>query len=207
MKRNALLINIREQTPPRKTSELVVATSQVASYEGQQYLNIDLFWRGELKARYFADGITFASCINGSWKTCKLENLARICMNKGVLKGGEMYYYQTCLEWNSKQDRITAQEYLGLPIDMYENNINGDKYMNAIKRKEKRIAEMMDKVPTLPEGLEDWLKKTVFPGNYLFVTKKKKRTDYFVQPVKHHHGEKTGGTMENKQYAQNAGRK
>lgn len=199
MKRNALLINIREQTPPRKTSELVVATSQVASYEGQQYLNIDLFWRGELKARYFADGITFASCINGSWKTCKLENLARICMNKGVLKGGEMYYYQTCLEWNSKQDRITAQEYLGLPIDMYENNINGDKYMNAIKRKEKRIAEMMDKVPTLPEGLEDWLKKTVFPGNYLFVTKKKKRTDYFCTACQTsswrkngwHHGEQT----------------
>ena len=50
MKRNTLLINIREQTPPRKTSELVVATSQVANYEGQQYLNIDLFWRGELKA-------------------------------------------------------------------------------------------------------------------------------------------------------------
>jgi hypothetical protein len=179
MKRNALLINIREQTPPRKTSELVVATSQVANYEGQQYLNIDLFWRGELKARYFADGITFASCINGSWKTCKLENLARICMNKGALKGGEMYYYQTCWEWNSQQDRITAREYLGSPIDMYENNINGDKYMNAIKRKEKRIAEMMDKVPTLPEGLEGWLKKTVFPGNYLLVTKKKKRTDYF----------------------------
>ena len=199
MKRNALLINIREQIPPRKTSELVVATSQVAGYEGQQYLNIDLFWRGELKARYFADGITFASCINGSWKTCKLENLSRICMNKGALKGGEMYYYQTCWEWNSQQDRITAQEYLGLPIDMYENNINGDKYINAIKRKEKRIAEMMDKVPTLPEGLEDWLKKTVFPGNYLFVTKKKKRTDYFCTACQTsswrkngwHHGEQT----------------
>ena len=199
MKRNALLINIREQTPPRKTSELVVATSQVASYEGQQYLNIDLFWRGELKARYFADGITFASCINGSWKTCKLENLARICMNKGALKGGKMYYYQTCLEWNSQKDRITAQEYLGLPIDIYESNINGDKYMNAIKRKEKRIAEMMDKVPTLPEGLEGWLNKTVFPGNYLFVTKKKKRTDYFCTACQTsswrkngwHHGEQT----------------
>lgn len=199
MKRNALLINIREQTPPRKTSELVVATSQVANYEGQQYLNIDLFWRGELKARYFADGITFASCINGSWKTCKLENLARICMNKGALKGGEMYFHQTCWEWNSQQDRITAQEYLGLPIDMYENNINGDKYINAIKRKEKRIAGMMDKVPTLPEGLEDWLKKTVFPGNYLFVTKKKKRTDYFCTACQTsswrkngwHHGEQT----------------
>ena len=82
---------------------------------------------------------------------------------------------------------------------MYENNINGDKYMNAIKRKEKRIAEMMDKVPTLPEGLEDWLKKTVFPGNYLFVTKKKKRTDYFCTACQTsswrkngwHHGEQT----------------
>ena len=179
MKRNALLINIREQMPPSKTSELVVAASQIASYEGQQYLNIDLFWRRELKARYFADGMTFASYIEGSWKTCKLENLARICMNKGTLKGGEMYFHQTCWEWNSRQDRIIAQEYLGLPIDMYESSINGDKYMNAIKRKEKRIAEMMDKVPTLPEGLGEWLKKTVFPGNYLFVTKKKKRTDYF----------------------------
>ena len=84
-----------------------------------------------------------------------MKQMAKDTVTAGVI--GTLATYLP-LEWNSQQDRITAQEYLGLPIDMYENNINGDKYMNAIKRKEKRIAEMMDKVPTLPEGLEDWLK-------------------------------------------------
>lgn len=58
MKRTALLLNIPQQEAPEKISGHVTAVSQVAEYDGQQYLNIDLFYMGELKARYFADRFT-----------------------------------------------------------------------------------------------------------------------------------------------------
>ena len=70
MKRTALLRNIPEQDPPMEESADVIAVSQIISYDGQQYLNIDLFYRGELKARYFADRLSYASFVDGSWKTC-----------------------------------------------------------------------------------------------------------------------------------------
>ena len=53
MRRTALLMHIPEQEAPETRSEKVVAVSQIASYNGQQYLNIDLFYKGELKGRYF----------------------------------------------------------------------------------------------------------------------------------------------------------
>lgn len=69
MKRKELLLNIPKQEAPEEISGHVTAVSQVAEYDGQQYLNIDLFYMGELKARYFADRFTYACYVNGSWKT------------------------------------------------------------------------------------------------------------------------------------------
>ena len=101
MKRTALLMHIPEQEAPEKTSEFVTAVSQVASYDGQLYLNIDLFYKGVLKARYFADRMTHACHVDGSWRTCKMYNIARICMGKTVLKGNETYFHHDEWKWNS----------------------------------------------------------------------------------------------------------
>lgn len=178
MKQTKLLWYIPEQEAPETTSEHVTAVSQVASYDGQVYLNIDLFYKGVLKARYFADGLTYACNVGGSWRKSRINNIARVCMGKPLLKGGEMYLSNNDWAWNSKEDQEVARKYLGKKLEQYEEEINRTKYMNAIERKGKRIDAMMQKVQALPEGLEAWLKTAIFPENYLFMKREKERTDY-----------------------------
>lgn len=178
MKRTALLRNIPEQDPPMEESADVIAVSQIISYDGQQYLNIDLFYRGELKARYFADRLSYASFVDGSWKTCKLGNTARICMGKKPLKGGEIYYCSSYWDWNSEEDKERVKQYLGKSLEWYEDCINQEKYEKAYQKKQKRVEDLMAMVPTLPDGLEPWLEEKFFPQDYLFMKKGKTRTDY-----------------------------
>ncbi len=192
MKRTALLMHIPEQEAPEKTSEFVTAVSQVASYDGQLYLNIDLFYKGVLKARYFADRMTHACHVDGSWRTCKMYNIARICMGKTVLKGNETYFHHDEWKWNSTKDNNIAYEYLGKNLETYENDIGRTKYLNAIERKGKRIDEMMNRVPALPKDLENWLERKVFTENYLFMKRKKNRTDYVCTSCGHKGWKKIG---------------
>ena len=192
MKRTALLMHIPEQEAPEKTSEFVTAVSQVASYDGQLYLNIDLFYKGVLKARYFADRMTHACHVDGSWRTCKMYNIARICMGKTVLKGNETYFHHDEWKWNSTKDNNIAYEYLGKNLETYENDIGRTKYLNAIERKGKRIDEMMNRVPALPKDLETWLEQKVFTENYLFMQRKKNRTDYVCTSCGHKSWKKIG---------------
>lgn len=192
MKRTALLMHIPEQEAPEKTSEFVTAVSQVASYDGQLYLNIDLFYKGVLKARYFADRMTHACHVDGSWRTCKIYNIARICMGKTVLKGNETYFHHDEWKWNSTKDNNIAYEYLGKNLETYEDDIGRTKYLNAIERKGKRIDEMMNRVPALPKDLETWLEQKVFTENYLFMQRKKNRTDYVCTSCGHKSWKKIG---------------
>ena len=192
MKRTALLMHIPEQEAPEKTSEFVTAVSQVASYDGQLYLNIDLFYKGVLKARYFADRMTHACHVDGSWRTCKMYNIDRICMGKTVLKGNETYFHHDEWKWNSTKDNNIAYEYLGKNLETYENDIGRTKYLNAIERKGKRIDEMMNRVPALPKDLETWLEQKVFTENYLFMQRKKNRTDYVCTSCGHKSWKKIG---------------
>ena len=192
MKRTALLMHILEQEAPEKTSEFVTAVSQVASYDGQLYLNIDLFYKGVLKARYFADRMTHACHVDGSWRTCKMYNIARICMGKTVLKGNETYFHHDEWKWNSTKDNNIAYEYLGKNLETYEDDIDRTKYLNAIERKGKRIDEMMNRVPALPKDLETWLEQKVFTENYLFMQRKKNRTDYVCTSCGHKSWKKIG---------------
>lgn len=192
MKRTALLMHIPEQEAPEKTSEFVTAVSQVASYDGQLYLNIDLFYKDVLKARYFADRMTHACHVDGSWRTCKMYNIARICMGKTVLKGNETYFHHDEWKWNSTKDDNIAYEYLGKNLETYEDDIGRTKYLNAIERKGKRIDEMMNRVPALPKDLENWLERKVFTENYLFMKRKKNRTDYVCTSCGHKGWKKIG---------------
>lgn len=192
MKRTALLMHIPEQEAPEKTSEFVTAVSQVASYDGQLYLNIDLFYKGVLKARYFADRMTHACHVDGSWRTCKMYNIARICMGKTVLKGNETYFHHDEWKWNSTKDNNIAYEYLGKNLETYEDDIGRTKYLNAIERKGKRIDEMMNRVPALPKDLKTWLEQKVFTENYLFMQRKKNRTDYVCTSCGHKSWKKIG---------------
>lgn len=55
MKRTDILKSTPPCKAPERESEEVLAVSQVVEHEKTQILNIDLFYKGRLTGRYFAD--------------------------------------------------------------------------------------------------------------------------------------------------------
>ena len=154
----------------------VYGISQVAKCDQKQYLNIDLYYMGELQGRYFADEEGHVANVQGRWNNALLENVARLCMGKEPYRGGE--YYVDCFEWNSDTDDDIARECLSCRVDSFEWRVNQKKYQRTYERKVKRIDEEMAKVPLLPEKLETWLQSTVFQEEYIFTEKKNNRVYY-----------------------------
>lgn len=178
MKRTELLKHIPPQSAPLRQSEDVLAVSRVAEYEGVRYLNIDLFYRGRLRGRYFADTESHAASIDGAWYTCTFDNVARICKVEIPIRGSD-YWREREWAWNTEQDKKTVQEYLeGSDLYDYEYRINQTKYKRAYLRKRRRVEELMNRIPVVPEDAETWLRETVFPQEYLFFRKKESRTEY-----------------------------
>ena len=179
MKRTALLRNIASLPEPDDLGCLdgkVIGVSQIAEYEGKRYLNVDLYYMGELRGRYFADGETYTANVQGKWYTGRIENAARLCMGKKPYKGAE--YYTSCFNWNSEEDDDIARDYLGRRLESYEYMINQERYAQSYRRKVERIEEIMTKVPVLPKEFEQWVREKVFPEEYLFTKKKNGRTYY-----------------------------
>ena len=120
MKRTQLLKNIPSVPKPEdlgRDAKKVYGISQVAKCDQKQYLNIDLYYMGELQERYFADEEGHVANVQGRWNNALLENVARLCMGKEPYKGGE--YYVDCFEWNSNTDDDIAREYLGCRVDSF----------------------------------------------------------------------------------------
>lgn len=178
MKRTALLREVPRCAAPDEISKDVLAVSQIVEHDGKSILNIDLFYDGTLRGRYFAD--VKEKChnanVDGKWYKCSLNNVARVCQGKEVLKG-YTYYFEKDWNYAGKADEERVRDYLGSSIGMFENNINQVKYERAYQRKCQRIDELMAAIPCIPDGVETWLDKEIFPGDYLFF-RKGKRTEY-----------------------------
>ena len=178
MKRTALLREVPRCAAPDKISENVLAVSQIVEHDGKSILNIDLFYGGILRGRYFAD--IKEKChnanVDGKWYKCSLDNVARVCKGKETLKGCNYYFNE---DWNyaSETDEERIREYLGSSISMFEYDINQVKYERAYQRKCQRIDDIMAAIPCIPDDVETWLNEEIFPGNYLFF-RKGKRTEY-----------------------------
>ena len=178
MKRTALLRDVPPCAAPDGISEDVLAVSQVVEHEGRSILNIDLFYNGTLRGRYFAD--VREKChnanVDGKWYRCSLNNVARVCKGKETLKGYD-YYFDEDWKYASDADADRAWEYLGNRIDTFEYKTNQVKYERAYQRKRQRIDSIMNEIPCIPDGVEAWLDEEIFPGDYLFF-KRGKRTGY-----------------------------
>lgn len=178
MKRTALLREVPRCAAPDKISKNVLAVSQIVEYDGKSILNIDLFYGGILRGRYFAD--IKEKChnanVDGKWYKCSLDNVARVYKGKETLKGCNYYFDE---DWNyaSETDKERIREYLGSSISMFECDINQVKYERAYQRKCQRIDDIMAAIPCIPDDVETWLNEEIFPGNYLFF-RKGKRTEY-----------------------------
>lgn len=178
MKRTALLRDVPPCAAPDGISEDVLAVSQIVEHDGKSILNIDLFYDGVLRGRYFAD--IKEKChnanVDGKWYRCSLNNVARVCKGKETLKGYD-YYFDEDWKYASNADADRAWEYLGNRIDTFEYKINQVKYERAYQRKRQRIDSIMNAIPCIPDGVEAWLDEEIFPGDYLFF-KRDKRTGY-----------------------------
>lgn len=178
MKRTALLRDVPPCAAPDGISEDVLAVSQIVEHDGKSILNIDLFYDGVLRGRYFAD--IKEKChnanVDGKWYRCSLNNVARVCKGKETLKGYD-YYFDEDWKYASNADADRAWEYLGNRIDTFEYKTNQVKYERAYQRKRQRIDSIMNAIPCIPDGVAAWLDEEIFPGDYLFF-KRDKRTGY-----------------------------
>lgn len=180
MKRTAIMKGTPPCQAPEQISEKVQAVSQIVNFDGKEILNMDLFYMGKLRGRYFADKEekTHAAFADGKWYSCMINNVARVCKNLETIKG-DGYYYGDNWEFVSKEDKQTALGYLGTyNVINFEVGCNQLKYERAYQRKCKRIDEIMGKIPCVPDAMEDWVQQEILPGNYLFFKKGKKRTEY-----------------------------
>ncbi|WP_343247747.1 PcfJ domain-containing protein [Diplocloster hominis] len=194
MKRTAVLKNTPPCAAPKKSSNEVLAVSQVVEFDGKEILNIDLFYGGQLRGRYFADKEekVHAAFADGKWYTCMINNVARVCKSLDTIKG-DSYYYGNDWEFATKEDEQTALGYLGTcNVTSFEVSANQVKYERAYQRKCRRIEEMMEKIPCVPNEMEEWVQQDIFPGNYLFFKKGKERTDYHCTACGGHSWKKKG---------------
>lgn len=181
MKRTAIMKSALPCQAPERISKKVLVVSQIVNFDGKEILNMDLFYMGKLRGRYFADKEekTHAAFADGKWYSCMINNVARVCKNLETIKG-DGYYYGDDWEFASKEDKQTALGYLGTySVTSFEVSANQVKYERAYQRNCKRIDEIMGKIPCVPDAMEKWVQQEFFPEQYLFIKKKdKNRTEY-----------------------------
>lgn len=73
-----------------KNKKEVIAKSRILEVDGEKAVEISLYYKKQLKARYFADKENHYAWINNKWTTCRLDNVARMC--KGLPAEKELYY-------------------------------------------------------------------------------------------------------------------
>ena len=195
MKRTAIMKSALPCQAPERISKKVLVVSQIVNFDGKEILNMDLFYMGKLRGRYFADKEekTHAAFADGKWYSCMINNVARVCKNLETIKG-DGYYYGDDWEFASKEDKQTALGYLGTySVTSFEVSANQVKYERAYQRKCKRIDEIMGKIPCVPDAMEKWVQQEFFPEQYLFIKKKdKNRTEYSCTACGGHSWKKKG---------------
>ena len=127
MKRTKLLRCIPCAVPKAKDSDSVIAASQLLEADGEQAVEISLFVKGELKARYFADKENHSTWVNETWTTCGLKNVLRLCMGQPVLKN-DFYHSAPDMKWATQEDKDRVYDFLDTySIDSYETTVNETK--------------------------------------------------------------------------------
>lgn len=161
-----------------KNKKEVIAKSRILEVDGKKVVEISLYYKKQLKARYFADKENHYAWINDKWTTCRLDNVAKMCKGLPTEKG--LYYWGNKeFIWDTKEDRQRASDFLdSCDVDDYETNLSEIKRARANKRKSERIEKEMSDVPCVTEDMERWLDEKVFPGHILFSKKESKGTAY-----------------------------
>lgn len=158
-------------SPPEKKTENIQARCQILRLESRDYLNIDLYWRGELKARYFADKHekTKRTYINNTWKKCKISTAAKYCRyGMDVCLSPYDDYDRSIWKYATDEDRSIAETYLGGSIIRFQDDIGASEYKRTLRRRHERIMKEMERIPPVPDGMVRWL-ESLNPDRMLMV--------------------------------------
>lgn len=166
----------------RETIATIAKAQLVGTDDTAAVLNIDIFYEGELKARYFADKFANshrALIINtGEWKQLCLQNVANVASGLSA-NYNEYRYYCDMAHWDyeTEEDRNIVHEYLERDVRYWESEIQSSKRMKALENKQARIDALMeDVVPDIPEDFYRWMHEEIFGRNHLFQKKLAKMT-------------------------------
>ena len=169
------------------------ASAEVVELGGKEILHIDVFDFDQMVVRYFADRK------NGNW-ICfgKKAGWNKMGLSSAVdyeLSSGSYYNYggyrAYCITSKVSFDS-SAQEVIGYLVDHteywghdaigmighWEYQQNAKKRDRYMTNKEMRIAELMGRVPAVPDDFENWLSHEIFPEDYLFIRRAGKNTEY-----------------------------
>jgi len=167
----------------RKEDIATIAKAQlIGSADTVIVLNIDIFFEGELKARYFADKFACSHRAlivdTGDWKRLCLQNVANVAA--GLKPNYNEYnFYCDMVYWDFEtvEDSDIVHRYLGRDVRYWESEIQSAKRITALNNKQARIdALMAEVVPDIPEDFYRWMHEDVFGSKYLFQKKLAKMT-------------------------------
>lgn len=160
--------------------EEVIAASQLVEDDGRIILNIDLYWEGRLRARWFADKheMKYTAYLDGERCKLSISNIARKIRGRTILTGGEYYWYDHEFKFASNKDREIATEYLKCSTARFEYDIVRERRERREARKQESINKIMESVPRVPEEFKAWVDQVILPGHILFTQTKGKR-DYY----------------------------
>lgn len=169
--------------------EDILASSQIVMSEGRDILEIDIhhYERG-LIVRYFADRKTgrHLAMIGDQARNLALSNAISVALggrpDAKISVFGMSWYggRDVDAQYASVEDEERVKGFFdGYSVDTWESNQESRKYEMAQKRKQERIEAMLkEETPPAPDDFEEWIRREVFPREYLFTEEKPKTTQY-----------------------------
>lgn len=179
------LLTYEPAAAPKEPSNGIRAVSQIIrdeSGEGNDIVEVDLYAKGVLKARWFGSEEEYDCCayiIGSGWRRIRIENIIRVIQGKVPYKGNEFWYECGGLKWATNKDEARVTKALGETIRWFETKIWSERRNMALNRKAERINNMMiNEIPLVPDDMEQWIRKKIFPEEYLFMKKAGKVMKY-----------------------------
>lgn len=175
---------------------VIIARAELEEIGDSRILHIDVSESGKVILRYFADrpaGRWLCYGRHGGWSQMGLGSAVDFELSRGDFEGYSwgnyrLYRIQGKQEFDRESADIAEQYLCGQhsrwagdimwQISQWETECREAKRELAVTRHRNRINQLMDRVPALPDDFEDWLKKEIFPEDFLYVRKQGGKTEY-----------------------------
>ena len=173
------------------TEKLLSAAAEIVTVAGSEILHIDVHNDGELLVRYYADKGTKKWITLGEkskWTQMGLSSAVNYELSSGDYVNFQQEYYriyqiQGDIDFTGYTDMIL--QYFGKrfygsaghTIADWETSCRADKREKAYESKQRRIDDLMNRVPEIPEDFKAWMGREIF-DDFLYTRKDGKKTEY-----------------------------